>query len=138
LPPTFVVAPHGAPSTGTASSLTFSFEAGATAKPRVMITDKLPSHGAARKDMASKLEHRQHQGPTNRAENAHRPTRRRERILKRFESSRRAQRFSSIRDRRANSFRLPRKEHQTATDRRAHRAEAIGARRKTTGVAMAA
>ena len=36
--------------------------------PRVLITDKLASHGAARRDMGMKFEHRQHKGLNNRAE----------------------------------------------------------------------
>jgi putative transposase len=51
--------------------------------PRVMITDKLRSYGAARTKMGLVVEHRQHKGMNNRAENSHQPTRRRERIMKR-------------------------------------------------------
>jgi len=43
--------------------------------PRVMITDKLGSYGAARGAMGMKFEHRQHKGLNNRAENSHLPTR---------------------------------------------------------------
>jgi len=39
--------------------------------PRVMITDKLASYGAARKQMRLSIEHRQHKGLNNRAENSH-------------------------------------------------------------------
>jgi putative transposase len=49
-----------------------------------MITDKLRSYGAARTKMGLVVEHRQHKGMNNRAENPHQPTRRRERIIKRF------------------------------------------------------
>ena len=56
----------------------------AVTPPRVMITDKLRSYGAARRKMGLQLEHRQHKGLNNRAENSHQPTRRRERIMKRF------------------------------------------------------
>ena len=64
----------------------------AVTPPRVMITDKLRSYGAAAK-MGLQVEHRQHKGLNNRAENSHQPTRRRERIMKRFKSARQAQRF---------------------------------------------
>ena len=47
--------------------------------PRVMITDKLGSYGAAKKEIMPGVEHRQHKGLNNRAENSHQPTRRRER-----------------------------------------------------------
>src|SRR4051812_18542399 len=52
--------------------------------PRVMITDKLGSYGAAKKEIMPGVEHRQHKGLNNRAENSHQPTRRRERPMKRF------------------------------------------------------
>ncbi len=39
------------------------------------------------------VEHRQHKGLNNRAENSHQPTRQRERIMRRFKSSGHAQRF---------------------------------------------
>src|SRR5438105_2027614 len=43
---------------------------------RVMITDKLASYGAAKRDVMPGIEHRQHKGLNNRAENSHQPTRR--------------------------------------------------------------
>jgi len=58
--------------------------------PRVMITDKLASYGAAKREIMPGLEHRQHKGLNNRAENSHQPTRRRERQMKRFKSPRQA------------------------------------------------
>ena len=60
--------------------------------PRVLVTDRLGSYGAARKNMGMKFEHRQHKGLDNRAENSHQPTRRRERIMKGFKSPRQIQR----------------------------------------------
>ena len=76
----------------------------ATAPPRVMITAKLRSYAAARAKMGLSVEHRQHKGLNNRAENSHQPTRRRERIMKRFKSTRQAQRFLTIHDQIANLF----------------------------------
>ena len=55
--------------------------------PRVMITDKLASYGAAKRAVMSSVEHRKHKGLNNRAENSHQPTRRRERLMKRFKSA---------------------------------------------------
>ena len=55
--------------------------------PRVMITDKLASYGAARREVMPGIEHRQHKGLNNRAENSHQPTRRRERQMKQFKSA---------------------------------------------------
>src|SRR4051812_22170062 len=72
--------------------------------PRVLITDKLKSYAAAKREIMPGVEHRQHKGLNNRAENSHQPTRRRERIMKRFKSPRQVQRFLSIHDQIANLF----------------------------------
>ena len=77
------------------------------APPRIMITDKLRSYGAARAKMRLCVEHRQHKGLNNRAENSHQPTRGRERIMKRFKSARQAQRFLCVHDQVANLFHIP-------------------------------
>src|ERR687891_2282061 len=66
--------------------------------PRVMVTDKLPSYGAAKREGMPGVEHRRHKGLNNRAENSHQPTRRRERQMKRFKSPGQAQRFLSVHD----------------------------------------
>ena len=49
--------------------------------PRVL-TDKLASYGAAKREVIPSIEHRQHKGLNNRAENSHQPTRRRKRQMK--------------------------------------------------------
>jgi putative transposase len=54
--------------------------------PRVIVTDKLKSYGAARRHLLPGVEHRQSRYLNNRAENSHRPTRRRERQMQRFKS----------------------------------------------------
>src|ERR1700754_1077377 len=64
--------------------------------PRVLITDKLRSYGAAKREIMPGVEHRQHKGLNNRADNSHQPAGRRERIMKRFKSPRQVQRFLSI------------------------------------------
>jgi len=56
--------------------------------PRVMVTDKLRSYAAAKREMIPGVEHRSHKGLNNRAENSHQLVRRRERIMKRFKSRR--------------------------------------------------
>ena len=76
--------------------------------PRVMITDKLRSYAAAKREIMPGVEHRSHKGMNNRAENSHQPVRRREQIMKRFKSPRHLQRFVSIHDPIANLFRIPR------------------------------
>jgi len=63
--------------------------------PRVIITDKLKSYGAAKREILRGVEHRQHKGLNNRAENSHQPTRLREKKMRRFKSARQAQRFLS-------------------------------------------
>ncbi|MBA3405721.1 MAG: IS6 family transposase [Gemmatimonadaceae bacterium] len=63
--------------------------------PRVMITDKLGSYEAAKKEVMPSVEHRQHKRLNNRAENSHQPTRQRERTMRRFKSAGHAQRFLS-------------------------------------------
>ena len=75
--------------------------------PRVMITDKLRSYGAAARTIMPGIEHRQHKGLNNRAENSRQPIRRRERIMKRFKSPGQAQRFLATHDQIANLFRTP-------------------------------
>ena len=92
--------------------------------PRVMITDKLASHGAAKREVMPAIEHRQHKGLNNRAENSHQPTRRRERQMKQFKSAGQAQRFLSAHDQINNLFHLHR-DHVTAAQHRASRAQAF-------------
>jgi putative transposase len=105
--------------------------------PRVMITDKLGSYGAAKEKLMPGVEHRRHRGLNNRAENSHQPTRRRERQMKRFKSARQAQRFLAAHDQIGNLFHL-RRDHVTAVQYRAARARAFGASADISGVAAAA
>jgi putative transposase len=105
--------------------------------PRVMITDKLPSYGAAKQDLVPGVEHRRHKGLNNRAENSHQPTRRRERQMKRFKSPRQAQRFLSAHDQISNLFHL-RRGHVPACEYRAARARAFDTWADISGVAAAA
>ncbi|MCX4461641.1 IS6 family transposase [Streptomyces sp. NBC_01728] len=65
------------------------------AVPRVIITDKLRSYGAAHREVMPSVEHRSHKGLNNRAENSHQPTRQRERAMKGFRSVGAAQQFLS-------------------------------------------
>jgi putative transposase len=101
--------------------------------PRVMITDKLASYAAAKRIVMPGVEHRQHKGLNNRAENSHQPTRRRERIMKRFKSAGQAQRFLSVHDQVANLFRRP--ANTNAGDHRAYRAQAFMTWSEVTSVA---
>jgi putative transposase len=101
--------------------------------PRVMITDKLPSYSVAKRVVMPSVEHRQHRGLNNRAENSHQPTRRRERIMKRFKSAGQAQRFLSVHDQVGNLFRCP--ANFAAADHRNSRAHAFRVWAEVTGVA---
>ncbi len=48
--------------------------------PKRMITDKLRSYGAAKRQVMPNVEHRSHKGLNNRAENSHLPLRKREQM----------------------------------------------------------
>ena len=105
--------------------------------PRVMITDKLASYPAAKKDLLPAVEHRRHKGLNNRAENSHQPTRRRERQMKRFKSARQVQRFLAAHEPINNLFHL-RRDHIPADQYRASRARAFDVWAAVTGAAVAA
>jgi putative transposase len=105
--------------------------------PRVLITDKLKSYAAAKREIAPGVEHRQHKGLNNRAENSHQPTRRRERIMKRFKSPRQVQRFFSIHDQVANVF-SRRPNQDTVAKFHSARNQASDTWVEVTGAAMAA
>jgi len=81
--------------------------------PRVLITDKLASDSAAQRAILPSIEHRRHKGLNNRAENAHQPTRERERRMRRFKSPGHAQRFLAAYGPIASHFR-PRRHRLTA------------------------
>lgn len=76
--------------------------------PRVIVTDKLKSYAAAKREILPHTEHRQSRYLNNRAEVSHQPTRRRERQMQRFKSARHAQRFLSTHSRIHNHFQLRR------------------------------
>src|SRR5918998_350002 len=105
--------------------------------PRVMITDKLASYGAAKGEVMPSVEHRKHKGLNSRAENSHQPTRRRERQMKRFKSAGQAQRFLSAHDQINNLFHL-RRDHISASEYRAARTQAFQTWAEVTGVAALA
>jgi putative transposase len=98
--------------------------------PRVMITDKLASYSAAKREVMLGIERRQHKGLNNRAENSHQPTRRRERQMKQFKSTGQAQRFLSAHDQINNLFCL-RRDHITAAEHRASRTKDFTSGRKS-------
>ena len=64
--------------------------------PSAIVTDKLPSYGAALRELGLSRYHDFGGRKKNRAENSHRPVRRRERKMQRFKSTGSAQRFLSV------------------------------------------
>lgn len=72
--------------------------------PRVMVTDKLKSYKKPIQFMCRQTEHRTHKGLNNRVENAHQPTRRKEKCLIKFKSPQVAQRMLSLMGKVRNIF----------------------------------
>ena len=76
--------------------------------PRVIITDKLKSYGAAFREMGLGIEHRQHKGLNNPAAQSHQWTRLREKEMRGFKSPSHAQRFLSAAELIYQQTQLPR------------------------------
>ena len=72
--------------------------------PRVAVTDKLPSYKKPIKQMMKNTDHRSHKGLTNRVENAHQPTRRKEKCLVKFKSPGGVQRVLRLMGKTRNIF----------------------------------
>jgi putative transposase len=92
--------------------------------PKRMITDKLRSYGAAKRQIMPNVEHRSHKGLNNRAENSHVPLRKRERVKKGFRSPGGLQRFISIFSTLRNLF-VPPKSKRSAFQIHLHRLNAM-------------
>jgi putative transposase len=105
--------------------------------PRVMVTDKPGSEGAAWVGMRLNVEHRQHKGLNNRAKNAHLPTLRREKIIKRFTSVQHLKRLVFIHDPVANLQNCP-CHAMSSSDDRALRSGAMVAWREIAELGVAA
>jgi putative transposase len=104
------------------------------AVPRVIVTDKLRSYGAAHREVMPFVEHRQPKYLNNRAENSHQPTRQRERAMKGFRSVGGAQRFLSAFSGISPHFR-PRRHLMPAHDYRAEMTVRFAIWEQITGVA---
>jgi putative transposase len=105
--------------------------------PRVLITDKLASYGAAKQEVLPGVEHRQHKRLNNRAENSHQPTRQRKRTMRRFKSAGHAQRFLATHGPIRGHF-CPRRHRLGAKQYRAVLQERFAVWNTITGVQMAA
>ncbi len=105
--------------------------------PRVIITDKLGSYGAAKREVLPGVEHRQSRYLNNRAENSHQPTRRRERVMQRFKSAGHAQRFLSAFGPIREHF-CPRRHRMKAGEYRAERQRRFQVWNEVTGVGAVA
>lgn len=105
--------------------------------PRVLITDKLKSYGAAKREVMPSVEHRQHRYLNNRAENSHQPTRQREWRMQGFKSPGHAQRFLSAYGPIAQHFR-PRRHVLSASAYRQEMAQRFQMWGEITSTGMAA
>lgn len=82
------------------------------APPRVMITDKLRSYKKAHRVLLKSAEHRSHKRLNNRIENAHQPTRKKERQMRGFKTPASAQRFISSLGAMLNLLKVGRYKHK--------------------------
>ena len=92
--------------------------------PKRMITDKLRSYGAAKRQVMPHVEHRSHKGLNNRAENSHLPFRKRERTRQGFRSIGSLQQFLSIFSAVRNLF-TPTRANRSASQILIHRRMAL-------------
>ncbi len=104
------------------------------AVPRVIVTDRLRSYGAAHREIMPSVEHRSHKGLNNRAENSRQPTRQRERAVKGFRSAGGAQRFLAAFSGISPHFR-PRRHLMSAPNYRAEMTVRFATRDQVTSVA---
>lgn len=101
--------------------------------PKRMVTDKLRSYGAARRQVMPTVEHRSHKGLNNQAENSHVPLRKRERTMQGFRSPGSLQRFVSVFSALRNLF-VPPRSKRSAPATRIHRLQAIAEWKAVTAV----
>jgi len=100
--------------------------------PKRIVSDKLRSYGAARRDVMPGVEHRSHKGLNNRAENSHVPLRKRERMMQCFRSVGGLQRFISVFSAIRNLF-VPSHQKRSALATHIHRIRAMAHWKAVTG-----
>ncbi|KGE00262.1 IS6 family transposase [Rhizobium sp. YS-1r] len=103
-------------------------------QPKRIVTDKLGSYRAARRQLMPTVEHRSHKGLNNRAENSHLPLRKRERVMQRFRSPGGLQRFVSIFSAVRNLF-VPARSRHSAFNIHLHRLAAMAHWKGVAGIA---
>ena len=85
--------------------------------PERIITDKLRSYGAAKREVSPALDHWSHNVLNNRADNIHLPFRKRERVMQGFRSPGGLQRFVSMKSATRNRFSVPARRRSALTIR---------------------
>jgi putative transposase len=101
--------------------------------PKRIITDKLSSYAAAKKQVMPSVAHWSHKGLNNRAENSHLPLRKRERMMQGFRSAGGLQRFTSAFSAVRNLF-VPPHSRLSALTTHLHRLQAMAAWKAAAGV----
>ncbi len=105
--------------------------------PHQLVTDKLASYGAARRELLSSVPHHQGARQNNRVEVSHQPTRQREYPMRHFKSPGQAQRFLAVQGPINNLFRLGR-HRLSARHYRTLRTQAFATWQEVTGLQEAA
>ncbi len=77
-------------------------------RPKMIVTDRLPSYRSAMKEIGNKSCHETGRRINNRIENSHQPFRRRERAMAKFRSAKSLQKFAAIHASVHNHFNLER------------------------------
>jgi putative transposase len=103
------------------------------AAPKRIITDKLASYGAAKREVMPRVDHWSHKSLNNRAENSHVPLRKRERVMQGFRSPGGLQRFTTIFSAVRNIF-VPPRSHRSALATHLHRLNAMAEWKSAAGV----
>ncbi|WP_407664116.1 IS6 family transposase [Microvirga alba] len=102
--------------------------------PKRIITDKLPSYRAAKRQVMPGVDHWSHKSLNNRAENSHVPLRKRERVMQGFRSPGGLQRFVSVFAAVRNHF-VPPNSRRSALALHLHRLTAMAEWKSTANLA---